>query len=91
MSDSLVSFIALFRGVLMLLDVEPPADRHGTLAMTVEHLGLRGQPLEKIFNIRDGNFAEQMTDVEANQLFAEYMEQIESVIESVDTLGTVPA
>ena len=86
MSDSLVSFIALFRGVLMLHGVNPPVRRRETLAATVERLGLAGSPLEKIYNIRHGNFDHALTEVEADKLFAEYLEQIERVIESVDSM-----
>lgn len=88
MSDSLVSFVALFRGVLILKGVEPPADRHGTLALAVEHLKLDGVPFEKIFNIRKNNFDSKLTEVEADQLFADYMDQIERVIDTIDALGT---
>src|SRR5207249_4166295 len=88
MADSLVSFTALFRGVLMLKSIEPPADRRGTLALTVEKLGLNGQPFEKIIIIRENNFETSMTETEANQLFADYLEQIERVIDAVDTMET---
>ena len=49
-------------------------------------MGLNGKPFEKIFNIRENNFAERLTEVTANELFGEYMEQIEAVIAAVDTL-----
>ncbi|HYJ90537.1 MAG TPA: hypothetical protein VEV84_04460, partial [Pyrinomonadaceae bacterium] len=38
MADSLVSFVALFRGVLMLKGVEAPIGRHAALAKTVDVL-----------------------------------------------------
>jgi predicted nucleotidyltransferase len=88
MADSLVSFIALFRGVLMIIGVNAPVSRRETLALTVEHLKLNGLTFEKIYNIRDNNFDHSMTELEANDLFAEYMEQIERVIEVVDSLDT---
>ena len=86
MADSLVSFIALFRGVLMVLDLDAPIGRHGTLAMTINKLKLNGATFEKIFNIRQNNFAGNMSENEANQLFADYLEQIENVIDFVDRL-----
>lgn len=86
MSESLSSFAALFRGVLLLFGVDPPADKHGTIALAVDRLGLDGIAFEKIFNIRENNFQSNLTEVEANQLFAEYMEQIERVIDAVDAL-----
>ena len=75
----------------MIVGVKAPADRHGTLALTIEHLDLDGQPFERIFNIRKDNLDHPMTEVEANELFAKYMEQIERVIGTVDSLDTVGA
>jgi predicted nucleotidyltransferase len=86
MADSLSSFAEMFRAVLLLKGVEPPARKHAVVALTVEHLGLDGVPFEKIFNIRKDNLAENLDEVSANALFAEYMEQIENVIEAVDKL-----
>jgi hypothetical protein len=86
MADSLVSFIALFRGVLMTIGLEAPIGRHATLALTVEKLKLNGAAFEKIYNIRHDNYAGTMSETDANQLFAEYLEQIEKVIEFVDRL-----
>ena len=84
MADSLVSFMALFRGVLMLKGIDPPVNRHATLALTAEALGLNGQSLEKIFNIKRNNLEGSIGETEANQLFAEYLELRERVIEAVD-------
>jgi predicted nucleotidyltransferase len=88
MADSLASFIAIFRGVLMLIEVNAPAGRHETLAITVERLGLNGRPFERIFNIRKDNVDHPVDEVEANELFAEYMQEIERVIETVDALDS---
>jgi hypothetical protein len=87
MAESLASFAALFRAVLMLHGVEPPPTKHEVVALTVQHLKLDGVPFEKIFNIRQDNFAEPLDDVSANGLFASYLEQIENVIDAVDKLG----
>jgi len=84
MADSLVSFIALFRGVLMVMGTEPPIDRHGTLALTVERLDLDGPTFERIYNIRQNNLDAAMTELDANQLFADYLREIERVTEAVD-------
>jgi hypothetical protein len=86
MSDSLASFIALFRGLLLLKGLDPPAKRHQTLAVAIEKLDLNGQPLEKIFNIRSKNLDRNMTETEANELFGEYLEQIERAIDAVDSM-----
>jgi hypothetical protein len=87
MADSLSSFAALFRAALLLKGVQPPATKHEIVALTVQELGLDGAPFEKIFNIRHDNFAAKLDEVEANRLFAEYMEQIENVIDAVDAIG----
>jgi len=81
MADSLASFSALFRAVLLLHGVQPPATKHEIVALTVHKLGLDGAVFEKIFNIRENNFAGKLEEVEANALFGEYMEQIEKVID----------
>ncbi|MBA3351140.1 MAG: hypothetical protein H0U23_01720 [Blastocatellia bacterium] len=87
MAESLSSFAALFRAVLLLSGIEPPTKKHEIVALTVEKHGLEGAVFEKIFNIRENNFAEQLDDVSANALFASYMEQIDRVIEAVDKVG----
>lgn len=86
MADSLASFAALFRGVLMLKGVDPPARKHEIVALTVQHLGIDGTPFEKIFNIRKNNFEQNLDDAGANALFADYMLQIENVIDAVDKM-----
>jgi hypothetical protein len=87
MAESLASFAALFRAVLMLSRIDPPAKKHEVVALTVERYGLDGVPFEKIFNIRQDNFVEPLDDRTANELFADYMEQIERVIDVVDQVG----
>ena len=86
MADSLVSFIALFRGALTAIGIEPPVGRHETLALAIDRLKLNGQAFEKIFNIRLNNYQGPMSEIDANRLFAEYLEQIEIVIDFVDRL-----
>ena len=87
MGESLASFSALFRAVLILHGLEPPAKKHEIVALTVQYLKLNGATFEKIFNIREKNFARTLTETQANELFADYMEQIETVIDSVDAIG----
>lgn len=87
MAESLASFSALFRAVLLLHGIQPPTTKHEIVALTVEKLRLDGAVFEKIFNIREKNFAHALTERQANDLFAEYMEQIEKVIDSVDATG----
>ncbi len=86
MAESLSSFVALFRAVLILHKLEPPVTKHEIVALTAQNLKISGIPFEKIFNIRENNFAEKLDEVSANELFADYLEQIEKVIVKVDDL-----
>ena len=86
MGESLSSFSALFRAVLILHGIDPPLKKHEIVALTARHLGIEGKPFEKIFNIRENNFIQALDEKSANELFGEYMEQIENVINAVDAL-----
>lgn len=87
MADSLSSFATLFGAVLLLNGHQPPVKKQEAVAMTVDRLGLDGAVFEKVFNIRKHNFAQTLDERQANELFADYMIQIEKVIESVDKVG----
>ena len=87
MSDSVSSFAALFRAVLQISGIETPPTKREVVAMTAQHLKIDGAPFEKIFNIRENNFDQALDETAANQLFAEYMEQIGNVIDAVDALN----
>ena len=86
MSDSLSSFAALFRPVLVLMGKEPPIAKPDCVRATAKLLKLDGEAFERIFDLR-ANEERSLTEVEANDLFAAYLEQIERVIEAVDSLG----
>ena len=86
MSDSLASFAALFRPILMLKGKEPPISKPDCVRATVKLLGLDEEPFERIFELR-ATGALPLTDTEANDLFASYMTQIERVIEAVDRIA----
>jgi hypothetical protein len=69
------------------LGQEPPVKKHEIVALTCEQFKLDGKPFEKIFNIRENNFARTLDEVSANALFADYMQQIENIIRAVDRIG----
>ena len=83
MSDSLASFAALFRAVLLLHGAEAPVAKPDCVRATVRLLGLDARPFEKIFGLRASGEL-PATEQEANDLFAAYMLQIERVVEAVD-------
>ncbi len=87
MAESLSSFAALFRAVLILKGLDPPATKHEIVALTAQQLEIDGTPFEKIFNIRENNFTPVLDEITANRLFGEYIEQIENVINAVDSIG----
>lgn len=87
MAESLTSFATLFSAVLMLSGIDPPAKKHEVVALLVQQHGLDGVTFEKIFNLREKNFTAELDELGANRLFADYMEQIEHVIDAVDQVG----
>jgi predicted nucleotidyltransferase len=83
MSDSLASFAALFRAVLLLHGKPAPVAKPDCVRATVELLKLDGEPFERIFEFRASDNL-PATEKEANDIFAVYLDQIQRVIEVVD-------
>ena len=83
MSDSLASFAALFRAVLILRGQEPPVSKKESVNALVRLLNLDAAPVERILRVQTDK-ASTLTQREANSLFSAYMAQIEKVIEAVD-------
>ncbi len=86
MAESLSSFVALFRAVLLIHGFAPPTAKQEIVQATVRHLKLNGEPFEKIFAIRENNSSKMLDETTANQLFADYLREIERVIEAVDKM-----
>lgn len=87
MSDSLSSFAALFRAVLMLHGQEAPVSKPDCVRVTAKLLRLDPLPFERIFEFRHGDNL-PLSEKEANDLFGAYLFQIEQVVEAVDELGS---
>jgi predicted nucleotidyltransferase len=85
MSESLASFAALFRAVLMLHKREAPVGKVECVRATANLLQLDPAPFERIFEFRSKDSL-PASDAEANEIFGEYMDQIERVVEAVDNL-----
>ena len=85
MSDSLASFAALFRAVLILKDQEPPVSKAESVQATVRMLNLDATPFERILKLHTDKDS-ALTAAEANSVFGSYMAQIEKVIEAVDRI-----
>jgi hypothetical protein len=86
MTESLSSFTALFRAVLLVHGFEPPAAKREVVAATVKRLNISGESFEKILDIRENNSYKSLDEVSADALFAVYLQEIEAVIEAVDKL-----
>ena len=85
MSDSLASFAALFRAVLLLYGQEAPVAKPECVRATAQLLGLDPIPFERIFEFRSNDRLPH-SDKEANELFGAYLMQVEQVVEAVDEL-----
>jgi predicted nucleotidyltransferase len=88
MSDSLASFAALFRAVLLLHRQEAPVAKPDVIRATAALLKLDAAPFERIFEFRTRDTLPQ-SEKEANELFGLYLTQIEHVVEDVDNLREV--
>lgn len=86
MSESLTSFSALFRAVLILYGVNPPVTKQAVVSEIVKLLKIDDDAFEKIFMIRETFASNSLNEISANQLFSIYMEQIERVIDAVDKI-----
>jgi len=84
MTESLSSFSALFRAVLLLHGFEPPVTKHEIINATAQKLDIDGKPFEKILDVRENNLQKTFDDNSANALFADYMREIENIIQAVD-------
>jgi len=83
MSDSLASFAALFRAVLILNGKDAPVSKPDCVRATVELLNLDAAPFEQIFQFRSGDVYPG-SEKQANDIFAAYLQELEKVIEAVD-------
>jgi hypothetical protein len=86
MNDSLSSFAALFRAVLMLHGREAPVSKPDCVRATAQLLKLDPVPFERIFEFRASD-RRPTSEKDANELFGAYLFQIEQVVEAVDELG----
>ena len=86
MCDSLSSFATLFAPVLQLHGEEPPVLKREVVRAVVRLLRLDGGAFERVFELREDGGAPSLGERAMDELFADYMAQIERVIEAVDSL-----
>jgi len=85
MVESLSSFAALFRGVLMLLGREVPVAKRDAIHATAKVLGLDVAPFDRILDLSSSERA-KLNEAEANEIFGAYLVQLERVIDAVDQI-----
>jgi hypothetical protein len=85
MIDSLSSFAALFRAVLMLQGKEVPVAKRDAIHATAQELSLSTEPFDRVLELR-GSTRAKLAENEANELFAAYLTEIERVIAAVDQI-----
>jgi hypothetical protein len=86
MTDSLASFAALFRAVLILKGQEPPVSKKDSVLSIARLLNLNSAPFERILELHTDKES-VLSKSDANYLFSNYMAQIEKVIEAVDRIS----
>ncbi len=86
MVGSLASFSSAFRAVLLMMGKVPPVKKHDIVRETIRELGLQKEAFEKLFEIRKNSVNADLNETSANELFTEYLFQIERVIHAVDKM-----
>jgi hypothetical protein len=84
MTDSVVSFVRYLRPVLELVGEAPPLGRLATVQQVGARLQVDVTPLERILRLRDEPV--QLLEVEAQDLFASYVDCVSKLIAAVDRL-----
>lgn len=85
LTDSLSSFAALFRAVLMLHGAPPPLTKRDAVQTTSRVLGLNISPFQQILELAQKKKA-RLTKSEAELLFGDYLGEIQKVIDAVDQI-----
>ena len=84
MTDSVVSFVRFMRPLLEIAGEEPPINRLETVKRVGELLKIDTSPVARILQLRSE--PNGMMDIETQDLFARYLECLESLIDHVNSL-----
>ena len=85
MVESLPSFAALFRAVLMLRGREVPVAKRDAIHATAKELGLDVAPFDRILELTTAPRV-KLNEADVNQIFGAYLVQLELVIDAVDRI-----
>ncbi|HIC85424.1 MAG TPA: nucleotidyltransferase domain-containing protein [Desulfobacterales bacterium] len=83
-SDSIVSFVVIFEGLLFLKGLSPKKDRRNTIKTVCEAYGLDGQLFEKLLDIKEG--LSSPGNDELIGLFKSYISQVRFLAQKVDEM-----
>jgi predicted nucleotidyltransferase len=84
LADSVSTFSVLFRHALLLHGAEAKFARHELIEQARERFGIDPAPFEKLLDLREQKIKPK--DIEPAALLADYMRQIQIVIDAVDRL-----
>jgi len=84
MTESIVSFVRFLRPILELRGQEPPLGRLATVQQAGTTLGVDTAPLVRILQLREE--PKELMEVEAQDLFASYLDCLTKVIEAIDKM-----
>jgi len=87
MVESLPSFAALFRAVLMLRGEEVPVAKGDAVHAVANVLSLDVTPFDRILELSNSPRA-KLSEAEANNIFDAYLSQLERVIDAVDQISS---
>ena len=88
MIDSLSSFAAVFRAVLILHGSPPPVAKRDAVHATARVLGLDISPFDQIFDLTENK--KRLNKADADRLFGHYLTEIQKVIDAVDQIDLAP-
>jgi predicted nucleotidyltransferase len=84
MVKSLSNFIALFRAVLSLHKIDAPQTKSAVINAMAQQFKINPNPFMKILQIRENGVESGFDEKMANELFTQYIAEIERVIKLVD-------
>jgi hypothetical protein len=82
MAASLSTFLILFRAALRMFQPQVPATKIEALTGLAQHISFDPQPFRRVYALKEGRTAPD--DPPARTLFADYLRNIEQVIDAID-------
>ena len=86
LTDSITSFLTLFRHALIALGEEPPAHRHDVLDRLAARFSVDVSPFHAVLDIREGK--RRPKDIDLTAVGRSYLESVRRITDEVDRCGT---